>query len=63
MSLSWYLVKNHENATMRPAGEIGTELDKKLGEIESITAIQIDDLIKEEIGGLQVKHQLITLIP
>ena len=53
MSLSWYLVKNHENATMRPAGEIGTELDKKLGEIERITAIQIDDLIKEEIGAGQ----------
>jgi hypothetical protein len=54
MSLSWYVVKNHErNGMMRPAFEIGAELDEKLGEIESITGIQVDDLLKEEIGAGQ----------
>ena len=39
------MVKNHENGKMRPANEIGAELDKKLGEVERITGIQIDDLL------------------
>jgi len=53
MSLSWYVVKNHENGKMRPANEIGAELDKNLGEVERITGIQIDDLLREEIGAGQ----------
>ena len=50
MSLSWYVVKNHEKGIMRPAVDIGAELDEKLGEIERITGIEVDDLLKEEIG-------------
>ena len=38
---------------MRPANEIGAELDKNLGEVERITGIQIDDLLREEIGAGQ----------
>lgn len=53
MSLSWYVVKNHENGKMRPAKEIGAELDIKLGELEKVTGIQIDDLLREEIGAGQ----------
>ena len=53
MSLSWYVVKNHEKGIMRPAVDIGAELDEKLGEIERITGIEVDDLLKEEIGAGQ----------
>jgi Mg2+ and Co2+ transporter CorA len=54
MSLSWYVVKNHEkNGKMRSASEIGAELDQRLGEIERITGIQVDDLLREEIGAGQ----------
>lgn len=53
MSLSWYLVCNHEKGVMRQAAEIGAELDKKLREIEETTGVVVDDLLMEEIGAGQ----------
>jgi Mg2+ and Co2+ transporter CorA len=53
MSLSWYLVRNHEKSEMRPIVEIGAELDDKLGIIEAQTGLRIDDLLREELGSGQ----------
>ena len=53
MSLSWYLVRNHEKGEMRPIAEIGAELDEKLGQIEAKTGLRIDDLLREELGSGQ----------
>ena len=53
MSLSWYLVRNHEKGIMRQAAEIGAELDEKLREMEVITGVTVDDLLMEEIGAGQ----------
>jgi hypothetical protein len=53
MSLSWYVVKNHENGMMRPASEIRSELDEKLREVEASAGVQIDDLLREELGAGQ----------
>ena len=53
MSLSWYLVRNHEKGVLRPIEAIGSELDQKLGEFEAKTGAKVDDLLKEEIGAGQ----------
>ena len=50
MSLTWYLVRNHEKGKMRSGEEIGAELDAKLAEFESITGVVIDDLLREVVG-------------
>ena len=53
MSLSWYLVRNHEKGIMRHATEIGAELDEKLREMEEKTGVVVDELLMEEIGAGQ----------
>ena len=50
MSLTWYLVRNHEKGKMRSGEEIGAELDAKLAEFESISGVVIDDLLREVVG-------------
>lgn len=50
MSLTWYLVRNHEKGRMRSGEEIGAELDIKLAEFESCAGVVFDDLMKEVVG-------------
>lgn len=53
VSLSWYLVRNHERGAMRPAEEVGNELNSRIADFESASGVKVDDLLKEEIGAGQ----------